>query len=252
MASNEQPIIPSDAVRAIQDSVATEVIAVDGTNYVSRQVYAPPKEPTPSTLNLNTLTGLVDYVNNGTDDLKAEGVGLMVHVVNERQVSVVSSLFGRGLQRKAYATATAEAVLSSADFQYGAFYDCEAFVIKLLSLFEDFDGRKAVLKVVGNIKEEDVRQASDDGVTQTVTARSGIARVAEVEVPNPVYLAPFRTFREVTQPLSPFVLRMKKSNDGSLPKVALFEADGGKWKLDAIKFIKDYLTERIATVPIIA
>lgn len=250
--ASENPIIPSDAVRAIQESVATSVIIVDGTNYVTRQVFAPPKEPTPSTLNLNTLTGLVDYVNKGTDALKAEGVGLMVQVVNEQRVDVVSSLFGRAVQRKTFASANAEAVLSSSDFQYGVFYDCETFVIKLQSLFEDFDGRKNVLKVVGNIKEEDVRQANDDGVTQTVTARSGIARVAEVEVPNPVWLAPFRTFREVTQPLSPFVLRMKKSSDGSLPKVALFEADGGKWKLDAIKFIKDYLTEHINEVPIIA
>lgn len=71
-------------------------------------------------------------------------------------------------------------------------------------------------------------------------------------MPNPVYLAPYRTFREVTQPLSPFVLRMKQGREGGLPTVALFEADGGKWKLDAIAFIRDFLREKIETVPIIA
>jgi hypothetical protein len=105
---------------------------------------------------------------------------------------------------------------------------------------------------VGNIKEENVRQTGDDGVTQTVTAKSGIARVEDVSVPNPVHLAPFRTFREVSQPLSPFVLRMKQGREGGLPTVALFEADGGKWKLDAIQFIRDYLAGKIETVPIIA
>lgn len=85
-----------------------------------------------------------------------------------------------------------------------------------------------------------------------MTARSGIARVEEISVPNPVFLAPFRTFREITQPLSPFVLRMKQGREGGLPTVALFEADGGKWKLDAIQFIRDYLEGKIETVPIIA
>lgn len=243
-------LIPDAAVEAIKDSVRTGTIQVGDTEYVTREVFEPPNEPTPRALHLNTLTGLIEYVNNGADALSEEP--LMIHVVDERQVDVVSGLFGRAEQRKMYASTTANAVLAKSDFRYGEFYDCETFVIKLLSLFEDFDGRKAVLKVVGNIKEENVRQADDDGVTQTVTARSGIARVEEVAVPNPVYLAPFRTFREVTQPLSPFVLRMKQGREGGMPTVALFEADGGKWKLDAIAFIRDFLRGQIETVPIIA
>lgn len=244
-------LIPDAAVRAIKDSEQTTVIEVGGTSFVTRPVYDPPHEPTPATLKLNTLTGLIDYVTKGADAVTGDDNGLMIHVVSERQVDVVSGLFGRFDQRRVYATASAEAVLSKSSFNYGEFYDCELFVIKLLSLFEDFDGRAAVLRVVGNIKEENVRNTGDDGVTQTVTARSGIARVEEVAVPNPVHLAPFRTFREVTQPLSPFVLRMK-GRDGGLPTAALFEADGGKWKLDAIGFIREFLSTKIEAVPIIA
>ena len=245
-------LIPDAAVQAIKDSEKTEVIEVAGSSFVSRPVYDPPKDAIPVTLKINTLTGLIDYVTRGADSVGLNKNGLMVHVVSEREVNVVSGLFGRSEQRKSYASATADAVLSKSDFRYGEFYDCESFVIKLLSLFEDFDGRTAVLKIVGNIKEENVRQTGDDGVTQTVTARSGIARVEEVSVPNPVYLAPFRTFREVTQPLSPFVLRMKQGREGGLPTVALFEADGGKWKLDAIANIREFLSDKIGAVPIIA
>ncbi|HEX7330366.1 MAG TPA: hypothetical protein VF290_02635 [Pyrinomonadaceae bacterium] len=245
-------LIPDAAVQAIKDSEQTQIITIGDTEFTSRIVYEPPRDPVPATLKLNTLTGIVEYINNGADGVKEDEIGLMVHVVNERQVDVLSGTFGRFDQRAVYASSSADAVLSKTDFQFGQFYECEAFVIKLLSLFEDFEGRTAVLKIVGNIKEENVRQASDDGVTQTVTARSGIARVEEVSVPNPVYLAPYRTFREVTQPLSPFVLRMKQGREGGLPTVALFEADGGKWKLDAIAFIRDYLREKIETVPIIA
>ena len=245
-------LIPDAAVQAIKDSEKTEVITIGDVEYVSRPVYEPPRDPVPVTLRLNTLTGLIEYINNGADHLKESEYGLMVHVVNERQVDVLSGTFGRSEQRCAHASTTADAVLSKSDFHYGEYYDCESFVIKLLSLFEDFDGRASVLKIVGNIKEENVRQTGDDGVTQTVTAKSGIARVEDVSVPNPVHLAPFRTFREVTQPLSPFVLRMKQGREGGLPTVALFEADGGKWKLDAIQFIREYLSSKIDGVPIIA
>lgn len=245
-------LISDAAVQAIKDSERTEVIKVGEVEFVSRPIYDPPRDPIPAALKLNTLTGLIDYVNKGADGVGEDARGLMVHVVNERQVDVVSGLFGRSEQRVIFASSTADAVLSKSDFRYGEFYDCENFVIKLLSLFEDFDGRAAVLKIVGNIKEENVRQTGDDGVTQTVTAKSGIARVVDVSVPNPVYLAPFRTFREVTQPLSPFVLRMKQGREGGLPTAALFEADGGKWKLDAIQFIREYLSGQIEAVPIIA
>lgn len=245
-------LISDAAVQAIKDSETTQVITLGDVEYVSRPVYEPPREPVPATLKLNTLTGLIEYINNGADDVTDGEIGLMVHVVNERQVDVLSGTFGRAEQRCVYASATADAVLSKSDFRFGEFYDCEAFVIKLLSLFEDFDGRANVLRIVGNIKEENVRQTGDDGITQTVTAKSGIARVEDVAVPNPVYLAPFRTFREVTQPLSPFVLRMKQGREGGLPTVALFEADGGKWKLDAIQFVHDFLREKIEGISIIA
>lgn len=65
-----------------------------------------------------------------------------------------------------------------------------------------------------------------------------MATIGKEAVPNPVYLKPFRTFTEITQPESAFVLRMRES--GGI-QVALFEADGGAWKNEAILAIKDYL-----------
>ena len=66
---------------------------------------------------------------------------------------------------------------------------------------------------------------------------------AEAAVPNPVTLAPFRTFRDVAQPASLFVLRVQ--GGGETPNVALFEADGGAWRLAAIENIKKWLEENI-------
>ncbi|MGG1673296.1 hypothetical protein ACIFOE_22195 [Paenibacillus sp. NRS-1783] len=122
------------------------------------------------------------------------------------------------------------------EIDYGRYYDIESFNILLQSCFVPTDMNAALLSIVGNVKDEKVVNYGDDGTSQQVTAKVGIATVEAVKLPNPVYLKPFRTFVEIEQPESAFVFRMK---DG--PSAAIFEADGGEWKLRAIAAIKDYL-----------
>ncbi|KHO31340.1 hypothetical protein OR63_10900, partial [Clostridium tetani] len=80
----------------------------------------------------------------------------------------------------------------------------------------------------------------DDGVSQAATIKTGVASVNEVKVPNPVVLAPFRTFPEIEQPESKFIFRMQSG-----PRAALFEADGGAWRNEAMIKIKAYLEEQL-------
>jgi hypothetical protein len=127
-------------------------------------------------------------------------------------------------------------VQAKTSFTFERWYEAEEFNIKLQSVFVQNEDRDIMLKVVGNIKEEDVRTVGDNGVSQSVTAKVGVATVGQVEVPNPVALMPFRTFVEVEQPESNFIFRMQNG-----PRCALFEADGGAWKVQAMKNIKDYL-----------
>jgi len=90
----------------------------------------------------------------------------------------------------------------------------------------------------------------DNGYTQVVTAKTGIARVGNVEVPNPVTLRPYRTFLEVeNQPAGLFVFRMRRSENRI--ECAIFEADAGLWKLEAIKEIRKWLASHITNVEIV-
>lgn len=66
----------------------------------------------------------------------------------------------------------------------------------------------------------------------------GVAAKADAIVPNPVSLAPYRTFQEVEQPISQFVFRI---GDRGTPEFKLVEAEGGIWKTEAVRKIKDYL-----------
>ncbi len=85
----------------------------------------------------------------------------------------------------------------------------------------------------------------DDGVTQKATVSKGIASKEQCIVPNPVHLQPFRTFVEVDQPESAFVFRMRDDGRDGV-QCAIFEADGGAWKNEAMENIRAYLQDELA------
>lgn len=119
----------------------------------------------------------------------------------------------------------------------------EEFVVALQSQFVQDDSTAALLKLVGNVTDGVVKTFEDDGATQKVTAKAGIARVHEIPVPNPVVLAPFRTFVELDQPASKFIFRMRSGVRE--PTCALFEADGGAWRNEAILRISSWLENKL-------
>ena len=76
-----------------------------------------------------------------------------------------------------------------------------------------------------------------------MTVRKGVVLKDNKVVKPRVKLIPFSTFSEVKQPERELLLRL----DGS-GSVALFEADGGAWKLEARKNIADYLKSELEDV----
>ena len=61
-------------------------------------------------------------------------------------------------------------------------------------------------------------------MSQKTTIKTGAENLSEVKVPNPVVLAPYRTFSEVDQPESKFIFRLESGKEDT-PLAALFEAD---------------------------
>lgn len=188
-------------------------------------------EPTASTLIVRNLTGLVDYLRSDFD----KKLPVMIHIQSPTSVSAITG-FNRDVQRNVLVQA--EAI--PPDIRFGGYYDIESFNILLQSCFVENTVRSQLLSIVGNVKDEKVVNYGDNGTSQQVTAKMGVATFENVTLPNPVCLKPFRTFVEIEQPESEFVFRMK---DG--PSAALFEADGGEWKLRAIQEIKIHLDEAL-------
>ena len=134
---------------------------------------------------------------------------------------------------------------SEAQHPFGNYQKHEDALIYLRTRYVQDEGVKSILDVVGNIANEEVQSVSDDGFAQQVTQKAGIQRLEKTTVPNPVKLVPFRTFREVDQPQSEFLIRMKGAEAGTPPMLAVFETDGGAWRQAAVESIKTYLVKEL-------
>ncbi len=222
--------------RASRDFTVREINGELYTNFDGLK-RLPIYEPSaPGCVSTFTLDGLCEWLMKDIDGNFTKYGRLMVAVENEVTVSVYPPVCGVEMNRRPQ---LAECKRKIESFPWGRFQDQEAFIVFLLSRFTgDSQGnRDAVGKLVGNIRQEQSAEAADDGISQRVTVKNGIAKVGEAIIQNPVYLAPMRTFCEIEQPVSPFVLRVQEG-----PAIALFEADAGEWRNAAVRGIKDYLT----------
>lgn len=195
--------------------------------------------PRAAPLKVSTLGAVRDYLTANHDALVLDTV--VVHVATPSSVHVLGPLDARARVRECTLTADAPDLL---DGFIGIYMPLESFLIGLQIRFVDADDRGKLLGLLSTVKHETVKTAIDDGMTQVVQARAGVALVADVAVPNPVTLTGFRTFRDVVHPSSLYVLRVQQGR-GPLPEVALFEADGGAWKLQAIARVRDWLTDAL-------
>lgn len=183
-------------------------------------------------ITVRTLTGLTDYIKA---NLERKDDQFFLHIKDSKTVTLSGMLEEDGSRETLI---VASAVLP--EFRFDWFYPSDEFLIQLNARFvNDFD-RQQLIAFAGNVKEDNARQTSDDGFSQKTTVKRGISQAGEELVPNPVRLAPYRTFTEVDQPDSDFIFRMEEG-----PRFGLFEADGGAWQNQAIFNIKAFLEEEL-------
>lgn len=194
-----------------------------------------PVEP----LVVHTLAAVPTYLNS--QPFPEEGI---VYVRSYEEVQVVGPLVANDNRRHVFLRAVAEPAYGDSAWRPGQFYDLEPTIIALQTRFAETATRDTLLRLLSNVRDEAVRIDEDSGFFQKVTVRKGAALATEATVKNPFPLKPFRTFREVEQPESLFVVRFKSGGEDDM-KVALFEADGGAWKQTAIQTIASFLRENV-------
>lgn len=242
--------ISGDAViqieRIVKENEHGREVVIGGRKYATKPVHDPRKpENEPAALAMNTLQGLADFAKSNHDEY-TKTRGLFALVKSPTEVVLHTGVFGELNQRATVARSTAVVP----EFKFGAFYPAEAFTIALLSMFEGSRDRERVFRLTGTVEAGSSVKTADDGVTQVVATKRGITRAQE-EVGSVVMLRPFATFGEVDQVERPFILRMRPGAQPDEPhSCALFESDGGRWRLEAIRRVKAWLAGEIQPVPV--
>lgn len=216
------------AIERIEELCEPHIIGEYGYEYCDKELKVV-KTPKVETIRLHTLSGLVQVLRKEHINFDAP---VIVNVDCEEYVRVYSAIDNVDRGREIPYDVTAELI----EIPFNRRLDYETMMITLKSKFVETTELLELVKLLGTITEENSATASDDGFSQSVVVRKGIA-MKEGKVVKPIVkLKPYRTFSEVDQPESEFLVRL---SDGA--QVALYEADGGAWKLQARRNVAEYL-----------
>ena len=215
-------------IQKIEEMAAPKTVEIDGKVYCNKDMkIVDMRKNNPSCLDVTGLDSICKLVRNEADKV---GLKIFVQIKNHREVCVFTTYdadYDRHHIYNCYAETPAVTI--------GRFMAYENAVIELRSLYIPNDDTKYLLSLLSSISNESKVTSTDNGVTQKVEARTGIALNQMVEVKPRVSLKPFRTFIEVEQPESEFLLRIDQNGC-----IGMFPADGGVWKLEATRNVAEY------------
>lgn len=220
-------------IQKIEEMAAPKTVEIDGKVYCNKDMkMVDMRKNSPACIDVTGLDSICKLVRNEADRI---GLKVFVQIKNHRQVNVFTT-YDEDFDRHHVYECNADTPAIS----IGRFMTYENAVIEIRSLYIPNDDTKYLLALLSNITNESKVTSSDNGVTQKVEAKSGIALKEMVEIKPRVSLKPFRTFIEVEQPESEFLLRIDQSGN-----IGLFPADGGVWKLEASRNVAAYFEKEL-------
>lgn len=222
-----------EALEYIADLKKPFTQEIDGKTYSDQALReVKPEIDRPAEISLSSLEAVVAAVKTEYKRVKCP---LFVSVQAHDEVKVFTTYREDNMQRDSLYWA--RPVLPSAPPEWNSHEDS---MIILNSRYIQNEGSKYLLGLLSSITDENSVTSNDNGLSQSVTVKQGISLAAKTKVKPRVRLRPYRTFLEVEQPESEFLVRLDKGG-----QIGLLEADGGAWKLEARKNIGDYFRKQL-------
>lgn len=239
------------AMTWIKDNVSPQLHNINGVMWSDKPLQRIKDIKRFDGVSFTTLTGLVDYLKSNIDVPNAFIEHIFVSVVSPTEIKVYSGTSETNFYER---TVIAEVAAMVPRVRIGEWLDQSAFCIMLRSCFVEFPfpdtDRDALIGVASNIVSGTIAEYQDTGISQKATLKTGIQEAEDKLLPEKVILRPYRTFLEVDQPKSEFIFRAQDNKMHGV-QLALYEADGGRWKMDAMKAVKEFLTEELKDMPAI-
>ena len=223
-------------VEKIANMAENKIHEVNGKFYSDKQTYLIEEEKKrPFCFELNSLKAIAEIIK--TEVKMQRALPLIVNISKHDCVKVFTTYDDDYERDYLY-----QAAASTPDIGcINRFEDHESAMIMFRSLFKETPDLEYVLSLLSKINDDSSVSSSDNGLTQTIEAKKGISLLEKVHVKSRVSLKPYRTFLEIEQPESEFLLRVSEGG-----KIALFEADGGMWKIHAKRNIEEYFMFELA------
>jgi hypothetical protein len=232
-----------DTGREIADKAVEtpQILDIKGETYIAYkgelERFSPNELSCADSTEIFSLDGLIDFIHADVDGFFGNAdEKCIVLVKSPTEVIVVTPCKGMSNSRWKLASCT----YAPPRIAFNSYMDAEDLGIMLQTNFVEDENRDIILKIVRNMTEEQSLQTADDGVSQRVTIKQGVKEIDSTVFKNPAYLRPLRTFTEVMQPFSPFVVRFAEGH-----KAALLESDGGAWRVEAVRYIGNYLKDKL-------
>lgn len=231
-----------EAIEHIQLTTRPFVQAINGKNYLITNDDAKeiiPKVVAPDTVPLHSLDSIVKMIRTEAIHLaNANTPALFVNIPSPTNVVCFSQ---PDYEQRCHRT-----VFYSADATDVPGWDAKVTLgfeeaqIALRTRFQETPDSLYAMKLVNDISLGAKVIYNDNGVATTVTTQKGVALQTNEAIRPIVKLRPYRTFQEVEQPESTFLIRI--SDRG----ISFIEADGGMWRLTARNTVKMFLEENLA------
>jgi len=222
-------------------------IVLGGIEYSTLPAYLPPAEPLADPIVLSTLEGFVGFLDADIDDALVDERGEgdpsrhLVWVESPTSVSLLGPLKRR--ERKRECLVRAKATPPRQLDRFGQWWSLEEAQIYLRTACSDSGQRAELLELLARVSTQDEVRVADDGISQEMAVKAGTVRLARETVSPTWQLAPYRTFPEVTQPVSQYLLRAKKGEGGFV--ISLHLVCDGLWELEAISNVAGFLAGRV-------
>lgn len=227
-----------EAIEKIQELAQPIIKEIEGNTY---QLYGTesaqirPEIDLVTTLRLQSLDALVKLIR--TEGLSTGDIPLYVTLPSHMLVNCFTQPAEKYRQARLFRYEVNATDVPGWDSKVQMGFD-EA-IIALRTRFQDSSDLQYVLKLLSEISTGAKVTYNDNGIATTVVTTKGVALQGADTIRPIVTLKPYRTFQEIEQPSSIFLIRVSERG------ITFTEADGGMWKLEARKLIKAFLEESL-------
>jgi len=226
------------AIEKIQELCEPNIVQVDGHYYmVSGDKYreVKPELEMDAPINLSSLDALVAFVK--TEAVKRYPM-VYITIPDHMTVECFTHPDDNLRKNRVYLyKATATDVPGWGEKVALGFEEAQ---IALRTRFQPTPDTDYALKLLSDITLGGKVTFNDNGIATSVVTKKGIDLQSNAAIRPIIRLRPYRTFQEVEQPESQFLIRINERN------ITFIEADGGMWKLAARKTVKDYLSYELS------